>query len=116
MLRFSKALLLAAFGLLPLAVQAAPLTVVNVGAPAINCVFNVTCTITVSDSIGNFTPPGDSGNGRFQSRTYTGVAPAPLAGKMGYEYRVDMTGVSAATASTCVNAIQLTFGPIVKGP
>jgi hypothetical protein len=116
MLRFSKAVVLAAFGLFPLAAHAAPLTVVNVGAPAINCVFNATCAITVTDSVGNFTPPGDSGTGRLQSRTYIGAPPAPLAGKMGYEYRVDMTPVSGATASTCVNAIQFTFGPIVKGP
>lgn len=116
MFRFCRTIVLAAFGLLPLAAQAVPLTVVNVGAPAVNCVFNVACTVTVTDSVGNFTPPGDSGNGRFQSRTYVGTAPAPMAGKMGYEYRVDMTGVSAATASTCVNAIQLNFGPIVKAP
>jgi len=113
MLRFSKAILFAAFGLLPLAAAAAPLTVVNVGAPAVNCVFNVTCTVVVNDSIGNFTPPGDSGVGRVQSRTYPGLAPAPLGGKLGYVYRVDMTGVSGAT---CVNAIQFTFGPIVKAP
>ena len=28
------------------------LTVVEVGAPAVNCVFNPTCTITVTDSLG----------------------------------------------------------------
>ncbi|HUO90681.1 MAG TPA: hypothetical protein VMU08_16025 [Rhizomicrobium sp.] len=106
----------AAFALLPIAARAVPLSVVNVGAPAINCVFNTTCTVTVSDSIGNFTPPGDSGNGRLQSRTYTGVAPAPGAGDGAHEYRVDLTNVQGITAANCVTAMQLTFGPVVKLP
>src|SRR5437588_577389 len=40
---------------LPAATQAAPLSVVEVSAPAINCVFHagLPCTITVTDSIGN---------------------------------------------------------------
>ena len=100
----------------PVTAEAAALDVVNVGAPAINCVFNVTCTVVVSDSIGNFTPPGDGGNARLQSRTYPGLAPAPLAGKMAYEYRVDMTAATAPLASNCVTAMQITFGPITKGP
>src|ERR671937_681490 len=36
----------------PIAARAQLLTVVEVNAPAINCVFNATCTITVSDSQG----------------------------------------------------------------
>ena len=68
------------------AAQAAPLTVVNVGAPAINCVFSPTkipnapqpaCSVVVNNSVGTFTPPGDQGDARLQSRTYPGVAPAP---------------------------------------
>lgn len=112
----SKLLPFVAFAFIPVAASAGPLDVVNVGAPAINCVFNTTCTVTVTDSIGNFTPPGDGGNARLQSRTYDGVAPAPLAGKKAYVYRVDMTSVTAPLAVNCVNAVQFTFGPITKGP
>jgi hypothetical protein len=72
--------------------------------------------VVVTDSVGNFTPPGDSGTGRLQSRTYLGVAPAPAAGKMAYVYRVDMTSVSGVLAATCVTAIQFNFGPIAKEP
>ena len=68
---FKKALGCVAFGLLlaPLAAQAGPLTIVNVNAPAINCVFNPACTVVVTDSLGTFVPPGDAGIARLQSRT-----------------------------------------------
>lgn len=87
------------------AAQAAPLAIVNVGAPAINCVFSPTkipnasppaCMVTVSDSVGTFTPPGDSGEARLQSRTYPGTAPAPAAGDMAHVYRVDLASVKGA--------------------
>jgi hypothetical protein len=104
-------------------VQAAPLSVVDVGAPAINCVFNAAqipnapppaCQVVVNDSVGTFTPPGDSGEARLQSRTYPGTAPAPAAGDMAYVYRVDLTSVKGATAANCVTKLALKFGPVVK--
>jgi len=102
------------------AAQAAPLTVVNVGAPAVNCVFNHTnapaCQVVVEDSIGNFTLPGDSGAARLQSRTYPGVAPAPAAGDMAYVYRVDLTSAQGLSAANCVGKLALDFGPVVKLP
>jgi hypothetical protein len=103
--------------------QAAPLSVVDVAAPAINCVFNATpipnvpppaCQVVVNDSIGVFTPPGDVGTARLQSRTYPGTAPAPAAGDMAYVYRVDLTAVKGATAANCVTKLALKFGPVVK--
>jgi hypothetical protein len=105
--------------------QAAPLAVVNVDAPAINCVFSPTkipnapppaCSVVVSDTIGAFTPPGDSGDARLQSRTYPGTAPAPAAGDLAYIYRVDLTAVQGATAANCVTTLALDFGPVVKLP
>jgi hypothetical protein len=105
-----------AFASLPIAATAAPLTVVNTNAPAVNCVFRTNCTLPVIDTIGNFSIPQDNGMARLQSRTYTGTAPAPLAGKMGYDYRVDLTGVSGVLASNCVTKMQILFGPITKGP
>jgi hypothetical protein len=45
------------------AAQAAALSIVEVGAPAVNCAFNnagsPNCTVVVDDSVGTFTPPGD---------------------------------------------------------
>lgn len=103
--------------------QAAPLSVVDVAAPATNCVFNSTpipnvpppaCQVVVNDSIGVFTPPGDIGVARLQSRTYPGTAPAPAAGDMAYVYRVDLTTVKGVTAANCVTKLALKFGPVVK--
>jgi hypothetical protein len=102
--------------------QAAPLSVVDVAAPAINCVFNATpipnapppaCQVVVNDSIGVFTPPGDIGVARLQSRTYPGTAPAPAAGDMAFVYRVDLTTVKGVTAANCVTKLALKFGPVV---
>ena len=106
-----------------LGAQAAPLAVVDVAAPAINCVFNAApipnvpppaCQVVVNDSIGVFTPPGDIGAARLQSRTYPGTAPAPAAGDMAYVYRVDLTEVKGVTAANCVTKLALKFGPVVK--
>ncbi|HEY1631450.1 MAG TPA: hypothetical protein VGF56_09040 [Rhizomicrobium sp.] len=106
----TKALIAAAALSAPALANAAPLTVVNVAAPAINCVFNTSCTITVNDSIGNFTLPGDSGTGLLQSRTFDGAAGAPAAGKFGYDYRIVMTGMHAATAANCIGTLKVNFG------
>jgi len=52
----------------PIMVAAAPLKVVNVGAPAINCVFNTPCTIAVNDTADNVVM-STGGTGSLQSRT-----------------------------------------------
>jgi hypothetical protein len=107
------------------AAQAAPLSIVNVSAPGINCVFSPTkipnmpppaCSVVVEDSVGTFTPPGDEGEARLQSRTYPGTKPAPAAGDMAHVYRVDLTSVKGLTAANCVTKLALDFGPVVKLP
>ena len=105
----------AAFGFLA-ASPASALTVVNVAAPATNCVWNATCTVVVSDSVGNFTPPGDTSGSRVQSRSYPGTPPAPAVGLRAYVYRVDMTAAKGLTAQNCVTAMTLDFGPVVPLP
>jgi len=96
--------------------HAAPLSVTDVGAPAVNCVFHTTCSVVVDDSVGTFGLPGDSGDARLQSRTYPGVAPAPAAGDMAYVYRVDLTSAQGLSAANCVGKLALDFGPVVKLP
>jgi hypothetical protein len=91
---------------------AAPLNVVNVNAPAVNCVFNPACTITVTDTVGTFSIPGIAGMGRLQSRTFTGVGKSPGTGKRGYMYRVNMTQTAGFLNQTCVTELKLTFGPV----
>src|SRR5438309_43419 len=53
--------------------KAQPLTIVEVGAPAVNCVFRTSCIIPVSDSTGTIDLPylATPGTAWLQSRTYT---------------------------------------------
>ena len=98
------------------AVAAKPLKIVTVGAPAINCVFNPTCKLTVTDSSGNLDMPflATPGTAWLQSRTFTGEPGTPGAGMTGYEYRLSMT--QAAGFSDCVLGLVLDFGPVKQLP
>jgi len=101
---------LATFALLPNAAEAQPLSVVEVSAPAINCVFNPSCTITVSDTTGNILLPTVApGTAWLQSRTYPGQAGTPAAGLTGYEYRISMT--QASGQADCITGFTVNFGP-----
>ncbi len=97
--------------------QNVPLSVVEVGAPAVNCVFNnanaPNCQVVVDDSVQTFMLPNDSGNARLQSRTYPGAASAPAAGDMAYVYRVDLTSVQG---KNCVFSITIVSGNVVPLP
>lgn len=109
-------IVLTILGVMPAAAQAAPLQVVNVGAPAINCVFDAKCTIRVNDTIGSIPLPGISGVARLQSRAFVGVAGAPAAGKNGFLYRVDLEQVVGVGSLPCVSNLKLDFGPVSKLP
>lgn len=107
-----------AAGCFATAAAAQPLSIVQVGAPAVNCVFNNAgapdCKVVVEDSVGNFTLPNDTGTARLQTRTYPGAAGAPAAGDTAYVYRVDLTGV---TGRNCVANLTVISGPaVVKLP
>lgn len=95
--------------------SAAPLTVVNVAAPAINCKFDPSCKIVVNDTTANFTLPGTSGNAFLQSRTWPQGKPGTVgAGKYAYLYRLDLTQLTGLTAQGCVTQLKITFGPVVS--
>ena len=66
--------------------HAQPLTVVEVNAPAVNCVIHPACTITVSDSVGFIPLPflAAPNTAFLQSRTFSGAPGTPAAGKAGY--------------------------------
>jgi hypothetical protein len=91
---------------------AAPLTVVTVAAPDINCVFETDCTVVVTDSVGTIALPTITGVARLQSRTFLGQAGAPGAGKTAYEYRLDLTQATAVDDVACVTALNVDFGPV----
>jgi hypothetical protein len=101
---------------LPTAALAGKLNVVEVAAPAVNCVFSANCTITVTDSVGqlplaNLNKPNTAW---LQSRTFTAAAGTPGAGKTGYEYRLDMTQASGSLE--CIGGIVVNFGPVSQLP
>lgn len=97
-------------------VQAAPLTVVEVSFPAVNCVFNAACTITVNDSVGQIEMPflTAPNTAWLQSRAFTGAPGTPAAGKTGYMYRISLT--QAAGFGECLLGFVINFGPITKLP
>jgi hypothetical protein len=100
----------AAFALFPFAAHAQKLKVVQVNAPAINCVFHADCRIVVSDTTGNLLLPTLApGTAWLQSRTFTAAAATPGAGTTGYEYRLSMTQTSGD--ADCVVGLNLNFGP-----
>ncbi|MFN2491689.1 MAG: hypothetical protein ABR501_02250 [Pyrinomonadaceae bacterium] len=93
--------------------QGVPLRIVNVGAPAINCVFNPACTNVVNDTTDNVTL-STGGTGFFQSRTFNGKPGSPAAGLFAYEYRLDLRNAVGRTAIACVDWVSLDFGPVVS--
>ncbi len=101
------------------AAHSTALKIVNVGAPAINCVFNTECQVTVTDNIGTVPLPGISGQSQWkdrgpavlQSRSNAGAKGSPAAGETAYLYRMVLT---SAVGSGCVNTLKLDVGPIKK--
>ena len=96
----------------PFVVQGVPLKVVNVSAPAINCVFNPACTVTVNDTSDNVTLSA-GGTGFLQSRTYKGAAGSPAAGLFAYEYRLDLRNAVGLLNIACIDWMTISFGPVV---
>jgi len=106
---------LAAFAA-PLAVEAETLKVVEVNAPAVNCVFRTTCRIPVTDSVGHIPLPfiATAGTAWLQSRSFTAEPGTPGAGKTGYLYRISLT--EASGSAECIGGLVLDFGPVAKLP
>jgi len=87
------------------------LTFVNVGAPAVNCIFAPDCTVTATDTTGAIPmPPDATGSGILQSRTFVGAAGSPGAGNTAYEYRVDMTQAVSSDTVPCVTDLAVDIG------
>jgi len=94
--------------------QAGPLTVIQVAAPDVNCVFNASCTITVSDTTGHIPLNFSAGAPFLQSRTFSGQPGTPAAGLTGYNYRLDLR--SAAGSVDCLLGLVIDFGPVALLP
>jgi hypothetical protein len=98
--------------LVPLAAKSAPLKIVNVAAPAINCVFNRSCSVRVKDTKEDV-PLSTGGKGLLRTRTFKGASGSPAEGLFAYEYRLDLTD-AAGTKPSCIDWISLSFGPVVN--
>ena len=98
------------------AARAQPLTVVEVNAAAINCVFHPACIITVSDTVGFIPLPflAAPNTAFLQSRIFGGTPGTPAAGRAGYVYRISLT--QAAGSGNCLGGLVLNFGPSLKLP
>jgi hypothetical protein len=103
-----------AFVAVPATLHAAPLTVVTVAAPDINCIFNPTCKLTGIDTVGDIPLPAISGKAVLQSRTFIGAPGAPGDGLTAYEYRIDLTQASTLSEFVCVTDLAVDFGPVTK--
>ncbi len=89
------------------------LKVVDVSAPAINCVFDSSCTVTVTDSTAPIPIPA-GGTNFLQSRTFTGKPGTPANGLYGYEYRIDLRNAVGITYIPCLSAMTLEFGSVIN--
>ena len=96
----------------PLIAKAAPLKIVNVAAPAINCVFSTSCSVRVKDTKEDV-PLSRGGEGLLRTRTFKGASGSPAQGLFAYEYRLDLTDAVGAKR-TCIDWISLSFGPVVN--
>ncbi|MDQ3915091.1 MAG: M64 family metallopeptidase [Actinomycetota bacterium] len=86
------------------------LRTVDVSAPAVNFIFDPDGTITVSDFVRPVTLAGAGGSGFLQSRTFRGEPPAPAGMHHGYEYRIDLTGMSGGTLG--IAGLGLPYGTV----
>jgi len=90
------------------------LTIVEVAAPNINCLFDTDCTITVDDLASHFLPPAATGDAFLQSRLWpAGEAGTSGAGLYPYLYRIDLRNAVGVTAASCVTEMSIDFGPVV---
>jgi hypothetical protein len=93
---------------------AGTLTVVQVKAPDVVCVFQTSCSVTVTDSTGAIPLNFTAGAPFLQSRTFSGAPGTPAAGLTGYEYRVDMR--AAGGSVDCLLGLVVDFGPVKALP
>jgi hypothetical protein len=95
---------------------AGSLTIANVNAQNIACVFNPSCQVSPNESAVYIKLFGDAGQGRVQSRIFAGVPSFQAAGMTAYLYRVDMTATMALGMANCVERMVLDAGPVAALP
>jgi hypothetical protein len=109
-MRWAGAIVLAATTL----AAAGELTVVQVAAPDVMCVFQASCSPAMTESSGDIPLNFAAGTPILQSRTFSGAPGTPAAGLTGYQYRIDMR--SAGGAVECQVGLVVDFGPVAPLP
>jgi hypothetical protein len=110
----TRLVVLVALTLLVVGADAGPLKIVNVNFPAIHCLFNTNCTITVADVSSPFTVTNAATTGFLQSRTYKGLPGTPESGLNGYMYRIGLNNLpgNGTNHSVTIDSLQLSFNPV----
>lgn len=94
------------------AAQAQALRVVDVSAPAINCLFDPACRQAVSDTTASIPIPA-GGTNFVQSRTFRSRPGSPANGLYVYQYRIDLRRAVGIAHVPCLISLSLDFGPPV---
>ena len=108
--------LVAALALSASPAAAEPLLITGVAAPAVNCVFNPSCTITVTDTVGAIAIRAGLGSAVLQSRSFAGAPRTLAAGMTGYLFRIDLTRATGGTPNVRIARLKLDLGPLAKLP
>jgi hypothetical protein len=105
--------LIVLFAVVLLLLTGCKLKVVNVSAPSINCIFDPSCTVTVTDTSDTIPIPA-GGTNFLQSRTFVGKPGSPADGLYAYEYRIDLRNAMGITYIPCISSMKIEFGPVVS--
>lgn len=99
------------------------LKTVKVSSEDIYCVFDPSCTVTITDSSTNPIPMTAEGTGFLESRTFAGKSGTPASGLYGYEYRINLEKTVETTVHVeefgdvkympCLRSMTFEFGPLI---
>jgi hypothetical protein len=88
-------------------------SMVHVNAPSINCKFDPSCKVVVSDFVTHFAWSGSASDAFLQSRLFPrGKSGTAAAGLYAYLYRIDLSKAMATVGYRCVSSFSIPFGPV----
>lgn len=97
--------------ILPLPAVAQSIPIVEVAAPAINCLAHPECRITVSDSVGVLGEGSRSELGFLQSRSAASAGGTPASGHTMMQYRLNLLSAEARRGGPCVSRVEIPGAP-----
>lgn len=98
------------------ATQPGSLSIAQISVNTLDCLFLNPCTSpSPADSIAAIAmPPGVTGSGTLTTRTLGGSGATPGAGKVAYQYRLDMTQAVSNEEAPCVTDLTIDLGPVTQ--